>query len=86
VERLDGTGRRAVIGKLQGRSPAAIARVDQAVFSPDGRQIAYATTDRVHGNPEILRVPVAGGRVRQLWYASGLDAGGSNLGIAWRPA
>jgi Tol biopolymer transport system component len=54
------------------------------VFSPDGTQIAFATTDPVDGDPEIFRLPVGGGRERRLWNAPALDAGGTNLGITWQ--
>ena len=54
------------------------------MFSPDGSQIAFSSTDPVEGNPEIMRISASGGRIRQLWSAGGLDAGGLNLGLAWQ--
>jgi Tol biopolymer transport system component len=84
--RLDGSHRHAVMGRLKGQSHVApIANVDDATFSPDGGQIAFAKRDPAAGDPELFRVPAGGGAIHRLWQAIGLDAGGLNLGLAWQP-
>jgi len=80
----DGAHQVPVLQRSPRRRPARIRRVDYPVFSPDGTQIAFATTDQ-GGDPVLMRVPIGSGRVRALWTTGVLDAGGVNLGTAWRP-
>jgi len=92
VARPNGTHRRRIYGTYpdsgvpyppKGRGP--LKNVDEAVWSPDGTQIGFATTG-YDGNsdPYIMRVPAQGGRVHVLWGAQ-TDTGGTDQGLAWQP-
>jgi Tol biopolymer transport system component len=84
LAQADGTHRVPVLQRSPRRHPARLRQVDYPVFSPDGKQLAFATTDQ-GGNPVLMRVPIGSGRVRALWTTGSLDSGGTNLGTAWRP-
>lgn len=86
LARADGTHRAAVLQRSPHRHALRLRYVDYPVFSPDGKQIAFAnTTTDQNGDPVLFRVPIRSGRVRQLWTTGPLDSGGTDLGTAWRP-
>lgn len=84
LARADGTHRAPVLQRSPHHRPARLREVDYPVFSPDAKQLAFATTDQ-GGNPILMRVPIGSGRVRALWTTGPLDTGGTNVGTAWRP-
>ena len=85
--RSDGSHARQVLGSFPGqrrRHPLQYAGYPR--FSPDGKEIAFAPAYYdPEGDPYVVRVPAAGGRVTPLWTTPSLDAGGTDLGIAWQP-
>jgi dipeptidyl aminopeptidase/acylaminoacyl peptidase len=92
VAHPNGTHRRRIYGTYPNsgvpyppKGFAPVENVDQAVWSPDGTAIGFATTG-YDGNsdPYIMRVPAQGGRVHVLWGAQ-TDTGGTDQGIAWQP-
>jgi Tol biopolymer transport system component len=88
IARADGTHARFLPGVYPGRHGplGPLQNVDAPVFSPDGTQIAFSTVYfDANGDPYLMRVPVAGGRVKQLWNPGVLDSGGTDLGTSWQP-
>jgi Tol biopolymer transport system component len=86
LTRSDGSHRQRLLGAYPGRRSGPLTYVDYAVFSPDGKQIAFSTSAYDgSGDPYVFRLPAAGGGVRMLWTTGLLDAGGTDLGVAWQP-
>jgi Tol biopolymer transport system component len=87
VARADGTHARQVLGAYPKQHRRhALQYAGYPRFSPDGRQIAFSPAYYdPSGDPSLARVPVGGGAVKPLWTSPPLDAGGTDLGIAWQP-
>lgn len=86
VARADGTHARPVAGAYPHHPRGELGNLNDPVFSPDGRWIAFSTTyyDE-NGDPYLMRVPAGGGAVKMLWTSGVLDAGGTDLGTSWQP-
>jgi Tol biopolymer transport system component len=54
-----------------------------AVFSPNGRYIAFDNGD-ASGDPTVYTMPAAGGAAKGIDYVFTDDAGGSALGLSWQ--
>jgi hypothetical protein len=68
------------------RGVGPLNNVDDPVFSPDAKQIAFSTIYYGEsGDPFLMRIPITGGRVKVLWTAGALDSGGTDLGTSWQP-
>lgn len=82
----DGTHRSPLLRRAARRRPSRLRYVDYPVFSPDAKQIAFATTSLDGtGGPALVRIPIGSGHLRMLWTTGTLDSGGTDLGTAWRP-
>ncbi len=79
----NGTGRHELPDDGLCYPPACGGGSDYAIFSPDGRQIAFDDVDG-SGNPNIYTMPATGGRAKQIDYVATDDAGGSALGLSWQ--
>ena len=63
--------------------PACGGGSNFAVFSPDGRTIAFDDVD-ASGDPNVYTMPAAGGRARNIDYVATDSAGGSVTGLSWQ--
>jgi Tol biopolymer transport system component len=64
--------------------PACGGGSNFAVFSPDGRTIAFDDVDG-SGDPTIYTMRVGGGRAKQIDDVNTDSAGGMALGLSWQP-
>jgi hypothetical protein len=64
--------------------PACTGGSSFAVFSPDGRTIAFDDVD-ASGDPNVYTMPVAGGRARNVDSIYTDSAGGEVTGLTWQP-
>lgn len=83
--RANGTG----LFQLSISFPDGVGMYDPsfAVFSPDGKSIAFNSVDQT-ASPNIYTVPVRGGRARDVDSFNTDDEGGGNPGVAglsWQP-
>lgn len=87
IARADGSHARFLPGAYPGhRKLGPLSNVDDPVFSPDGKQIAFSTIYYdVDGDPYLMRVAAGGGPVKVLWTTGVLDSGGTDLGTSWQP-
>jgi Tol biopolymer transport system component len=87
LARADGTFRRFLPGVFpRRRGVGPLNNVDDPVFSPDSKQIAFSTIYfDDNGDPFLMRIPITGGRVKVLWTTGVLDSGGTDLGTGWQP-
>jgi Tol biopolymer transport system component len=63
--------------------PACGGGSNFAVFSPDGRTIAFDDIDG-SGNPNVYTMPAVGGRAKDIDSFNADDAGGAVTGLTWQ--
>jgi hypothetical protein len=63
--------------------PACGGGSNFAIFSPDGRTIAFDNIDG-SGDPNVYTMPAAGGRAKDIDYVSTDSAGGAVTGLTWQ--
>jgi Tol biopolymer transport system component len=80
----DGTHRRQVHITGICSPPAYEGFVEAVVFSPDGRDLAFAD-NAGSADPVLERVPGTGGAARQIDDISSDSGGGSTTGLSWQP-
>jgi Tol biopolymer transport system component len=64
--------------------PACGGGSNFAVFSPDGRTIAFDDIDG-SGDPNVYTMPAVGGRAKDIDAFNTDDAGGAVTGLTWQP-